>query len=220
MPLDRPELKEISERGFKFLDPYDVVTEFEKRIAEFYGAPYAVAVDCNTHAIELSLRYLKAQGAIQVPIKTYVSIPMTVIKLNCEVQWADEPWQEMYTLKPHPVVDASLCFRKGSYPSGTFMCLSFQQKKALPIGRGGMILTDNAQAAEWLKKSSYDGRHRGKAWKQDQIEILGYHYYMTPEDAARGLMLFDKVKDNSHVPGSHLDYPDISKFPVFQKELA
>ena len=30
--------------------------EFEKTIAEYYGAPYGVAVDCCTHGMELCLR--------------------------------------------------------------------------------------------------------------------------------------------------------------------
>ena len=36
---------------------FKVITDFEKQIALFFGAPYAVAVDCCTHAIELCLRY-------------------------------------------------------------------------------------------------------------------------------------------------------------------
>jgi dTDP-4-amino-4,6-dideoxygalactose transaminase len=34
-----------------------IVTEFEQKIAEFFGAKYAVATDCCTHAIELRIRY-------------------------------------------------------------------------------------------------------------------------------------------------------------------
>ena len=35
------------------------VQEFENAIAKFFGAPYAVAVDCCTHGLELCLRYTK-----------------------------------------------------------------------------------------------------------------------------------------------------------------
>ncbi|MNL57155.1 hypothetical protein D3C87_1806980 [compost metagenome] len=83
-----------------------------------------------------------------------------------------------------------------------------------------MILTDDLAAAEWLRKSSYDGRNRGRAWKQDKIDILGYHYYMTPEDAARGILLFEKIKDQKFTAGGHQDYPDISTFEVFQKGMS
>jgi hypothetical protein len=80
-----------------------------------------------------------------------------------------------------------------------------------------MILTDDLKAAEWLRKASYDGRNRGKLWKEDCIDVLGYHYYMTPEDAARGILLFEKIKDRTFVAGGHQNYPDISTFDVFQK---
>ena len=36
---------------------FNVVTEFEKKISEFFGSPYAIAVDSCTHGIELCLRY-------------------------------------------------------------------------------------------------------------------------------------------------------------------
>ena len=36
---------------------FKTVKEFENKVAEFFGAPYAVAVDSCTHGIELSLRY-------------------------------------------------------------------------------------------------------------------------------------------------------------------
>ena len=34
---------------------FDIVTKFENQIAEFYGAPYAVATDSCTHGIEICL---------------------------------------------------------------------------------------------------------------------------------------------------------------------
>ena len=34
---------------------FDVITDFENEIAEFFGAPYGVAVVCCTHGIELCL---------------------------------------------------------------------------------------------------------------------------------------------------------------------
>ena len=35
------------------------VENFEKTIADYFNAPYAIATDCCTHAIELCLRYIK-----------------------------------------------------------------------------------------------------------------------------------------------------------------
>lgn len=213
---DRSELRLIKEKGYQFEDPFEVVSLFENKIASFIGAPYGIAVDCCTHALELSLRYLKAQGAISIPKKTYLSVPMTVLKLGATIEWKDISWEGSYPLAPYPVIDASVNFRPATYHQGTFHCLSFQQKKPLSIGRGGMILTDDAAAADWLRRASYDGRTRGTAWKNDKIKSIGYHYYLTPEDAARGILLFDALTAHQSRVGTYLDYPDISTFEVFR----
>jgi dTDP-4-amino-4,6-dideoxygalactose transaminase len=34
------------------------ILELEQRVSDFFGSPYAVAVDCCTHGIELCLRLL------------------------------------------------------------------------------------------------------------------------------------------------------------------
>ena len=60
---------------------FEVVMEFEKKIAKFYGSPYAVAVDCCTHAIELCLRYQNL-SYINVPKRTYISVPFLANKLK------------------------------------------------------------------------------------------------------------------------------------------
>lgn len=214
--ITRNEISLLIERGLHFEDPFDVISLFEERVAAYMGSKYAIAVDCCTHAIELSLRYLGAQGAIQVPKRTYVSVPMTVLKVGCQIDWVEKAWNEVYTLDPYPVIDASLGFKSKSYQENTFTCLSFHVKKTLPIGRGGMILTSDSSAAEWLRKASYDGRSRHRLWKEDPIEILGYHYYMTPEDAARGLLLLDELDPTSFKSGGASDYPDISTLRAFK----
>ena len=38
---------------------FEVVSTFEKKIADFFGAPYAITIDSCTHGLELCLRYMK-----------------------------------------------------------------------------------------------------------------------------------------------------------------
>ena len=195
---------------------FDIVNDFEQQVADYFGAPYAVATDCCTHAIELCLRYTKSDH-IKVPRHTYLSIPMTAHKLNLRYTWADEPWQEYYYLN-EKTIDAATMFRKNSYIPGTYMCISFQFRKHLSLGRGGMILLDSKADKDTLVKMSYDGRHRDAPWPDQPINTLGYHYYMTPETAQLGLdKLNDAIKTQPKI-WSNLDYPDISKNPVFQWE--
>ena len=60
---------------------FETITKFENKIAEFFGSPYAIAVDSCTHGIELSLRYMNVKS-ISVPKHTYISIPFLAEKLN------------------------------------------------------------------------------------------------------------------------------------------
>ncbi len=215
-PLWRPEIELLKKQGYEFQDPSQVVELFENKLATWTGAPYAIATDCATHAIELALRYSGPWQELSVPDRTYISVPQTLHKLGIKVQWTSDPWQGTYKLAPAPVIDASLRLRPQMYVAGQFMCLSFQIKKRLPIGRGGMILTDDPKAYHWLKRAVYDGRTPGKAWREDSIEQMGYHYYMTPEDAARGLLLFDQCTKNTDDLWSYLEYPDLTEMPFFK----
>lgn len=73
------------------------------------------------------------------------------------------------------------------------MCISFQYRKHLSLGRGGIILTNSKKDAIILKKMSYDGRLPNVPWRDQNIETFGYHYYMTPETAKLGLEKLPKA---------------------------
>ena len=63
----------------------------------------------------------------------------------------------MLLFKLLPIVDSATRFTKNMYINKTLTCLSFHHRKHLPIGRGGMILTDSKKLM-WLK-ARYDGRN-------------------------------------------------------------
>ena len=194
---------------------FNTITEFEEKIAEFFGSPYAVAVDCCTHGVELCLRYTNARK-ISVPKRTYISIPFLAEKLRIELEWKDEEWKDFYYLT-NKVIDSAILWEKNSYISNTFMCVSFQYQKHLSLGRGGIILTDDKNAAKELKKMSYDGRLPDSPWREQNISSMGYHYYMTPETASLGLEKLDnaiKAKPRKWVV---TDWPDLTKMDIFNK---
>lgn len=193
---------------------FDTVEQFEILIADYFGAKYGIATDSCTHAIELSLRYDLIQIS-SCPRHTYLSIPMTLSKLGIDWSWSSDKWSLYYFLGNSRVVDAAVLWQENSYISGTLMCLSFQFKKHLPIGRGGMILTDNCTEYEILKSMSYDGRDTSLPWAEQDIKQLGYHYYMTPESAEYGINQFYNVKDIVPRKRDYRNYPDISNMSVF-----
>jgi len=199
------------------IDPWSYVTEFEKALGEYTGAPYVITTDCATHAMELCLRYLNPIHPVQVPKHTYLSVPMMVEKIGAKIAFMDAPWEKFYQLHPYPVIDGSVHFEENCYVPGTFYCLSFQHKKRLNLGRGGAILTDNKEAYELLKKMRYDGRTMPAPWPTDSVAIMGYHYYMTPEEAQRGLLLLKAGEMKPYKKISSADYPDLTYFPIFRK---
>ena len=97
--------------------------------------------------------------------------------------------------------------------------VSFQIKKRVPIGRGGMILTDSKEAFEWFKYATYDGRNLRQYYMDDEFAMIGWHMYMTPEDAARGIILMDSVPEENEDTGSSKTYSDLSDRKVFKKHL-
>ena len=189
---------------------FKVVTEFEEKVAKFYGAPYAVAVDCCTHAIELCLRYQNIKS-ITIPKRTYLSVPFLANKLGIKLRWKDEDWQDYYWIGDTNIIDAAILWEENSYIKGTFMCLSFQFQKHLSLGRGGMILTDNHVVRDELKKMSYDGRLPDVPWREQNVQTIGYHYYMNPEIAQIGLDKLPTAIETKPRQWSITDYPDLTK---------
>jgi len=193
---------------------FKVIADFEKEIAKFFGAPHAVAVDCCTHGIELCLRHKNVQS-ILVPKHTYLSVPMLSNKLGIEMQWTEEKWQDYYYLT-EDVIDAAVLWRQDSYVPGTYMCVSFQFRKHLSLGRGGIILFDKEDDFDVLKRMSYDGRNPDDPWAIQNIKTIGYHYYMTPETAQMGIEKLPEAINRKPKQWVYTDWPDLTTMDVFK----
>jgi len=218
MNLSRPELQQITDKGYHFDQPWQVVDQFEKKLADFFGAPYAVVTDCCTHALELCFRIVdQFDQRVNVPVHTYMSVPMMLQNIGQPWQFVDNKWIDWYQLDPLPIIDAAFMWRKNSYQSGTLTCVSFQHKKHISIGRGGVIFTDNKVYYQRLQKLCRDGRDPCLSQNQDDVREIGYHYYMTPEDAARGILLFDQLKNQPSRIWSWDDYKILTSHSVFGK---
>ena len=198
-------------------DPWDVLDLFEKTIAEYAGSKYAVAVDNCTDAMFLCLKYLKADGEIVLPKRTYVSVPCTVIHAGCQIKFEDLEWEGVYQLKPYPVYDSATRMTKGMYVPNSYYCVSFHRRKHIPIGKGGMILLDDENAYEWLKVARYEGRHMDTLYKDDSFDMVGWNMYMTPEQAAVGLDLFGNIDEHNEDLESSKTHKNLSQFPIYEK---
>jgi len=193
---------------------FEVVKKFENQISEFFGSSYAIAFDSCTHGIEVCLRYTNSTK-INVPKRTYISIPFLANKLGINLEWKDEEWQDYYYLTEN-IIDSAVLWKSNSYIPNTFMGLSFQYQKHLSLGRGGIILTDNKEAALELKKMSYDGRLPNIPWREQNINSIGYHYYMTPETAQLGLEKLSQAIQTPPRKWVITDWPDLTKMEIFK----
>ena len=191
------------------------VEDFENKIAEFYGAPYAVAIDSCTHGIELCLIYTETVW-FTVPAQTYLSVAFLGGKIGIGWDWKEEDWEDYYYLGETNIIDAAVLWKKDSYIPETFMCLSFQFQKHLSLGRGGMILTDDKDARDELKRMSYDGRDPDIPWRDQDISTRGYHYYMTPETAELGLKRLSKAIETEPRKWVIEDWPDLRDMEIYK----
>lgn len=207
----------LRDEGYTWGDPRDIVDIWERKVADYWGAKYAVTVDCCSHAIFLSLQYLKHKGEVDfmenitIPKHTYVSVPMQILHAGLHVRFKDVEWMGYYSLEPTRVIDAAVTWEEHGYVEGSLMCLSFQIKKAVPVGKMGVILTDDEDAFNWLKLASYDGRDLTTPYDSPKhVKMIGWHMYATPEDCARAILLMDQVGDKGKYLGSD-HYPDVSQ---------
>jgi dTDP-4-amino-4,6-dideoxygalactose transaminase len=191
-------------------NPFAIVQLFEEEIEHYTKAPYAIAVDSCTNALFLCCKYLNVD-TVTIPNKTYLSVPQSIVHAGGKVLYENIEWSGIYPLKPYPIYDAALRLTSDMYMKGTMMCLSFHYKKHIPIGKGGMILTDDKDAADWFKKARYHGRAE-KPYKEDYISEPGWNMYMTPPEAAVGLSLMQGLSLVNEDLQEENGYRDLSEF--------
>ncbi len=202
------------------VDSWDVVERFERRMAAHCGAPFAVSVDTCTAAIFLCLRrrvLTNNLGHVVLPGNTYLGVAASVLHAGVGL-YVTEPWNwKGQYLIGDGVYDYACRMKKDMYArdmqgmvNSPLACLSFQYRKHLKIGRGGMILTDSAEHAAWFRKA----RFLGRAEPNGVPEFLGWHMFMEPERAARGLVLMDSLPDDP--PDLEFSYPDLRQYEVLR----
>jgi len=192
------------------MNAFDPIYKFEQALGQLTGAPYVVMTDCCTHALELCLRYDHIHHC-QLTAYTYLSVPMTLHKLDISYDLLDETWTGEYQLKGTRIWDSARLLRMGMYRSGQMQCLSFGYDKPLDIGRGGAILLDDTQAYQKLIRQRSDGRDLNiLPWQDQKIFEVGYHYRPTIEEAVKAL---EKLPFADQEP-KYKEYPDLRKIII------
>lgn len=207
---------------------YDITNEFEQKLAEYTGARYAVALDNQSNALFLSLYYEKHVNesikidTVTIPSRTYPSVPCEIIHAGLKVNFKPTKGKTLkgaYQLEGTNIYDSALRFTAGMYISGSHMCISFTGPyKHFKLSKGGAILTDNYDAYLWFRRARYSGR-RECSYHDDNLDMIGWNFYMMPELAARGVLLMGQFYNIDGTPKHNEDlelpYPDLSKFPIY-----
>lgn len=190
---------------------YDELFAFEREIADYTGAPYAVLIDCCTHALELCLR-LDQPRSVTCTAFTYVSVIQTLRLLDIDHELTDEHWSKEYQLHGTRIWDSARRFEPDMYRSGQLQCLSFGNTKPLHIGRMGAVLTDDEEVHRQLSMMRSDGRDLTiRPWQHQPRFLQGWHYCPTLEDVARGRAALL----NYHPREVDYTYPDLRKIQFF-----
>jgi len=209
---------------------YKVTEEFEEKLADYTGSRFAVTLDNMSNGLFLALYYEhvvknRTEKVITIPCRTYPSVPCEIIHAGLKVGF--EPVQGTtikgaYQLKGSNVWDSALSFTADMYKPNTHMCVSFTGPyKHFKLSKGGAILTDDYDAYTWFKRARYSGR-RAVSYHEDNLDMLGWNFYMMPELAARGLLLMGQFYEvgsgvKKHNEDLELPYPDLSKFKIYTK---
>lgn len=203
---------------------FKITEDFEKALCDYTGAKFAVAVDNQSNALFLSLIYEGIKGKeVGIPSRTYPSVPCAIIHAGGKVKFLKMKGKTLkgaYPLLGTRTWDSALRFTANMYLPGTFMCLSFTGPyKHLKLSKGGAILTNDHDAYLWFKRARFSGR-RECSYHNDDLDMLGWNFYLVPELSARGLLLMQQFYDIRGCPKKNKDielpYPDLSKFEVYK----
>lgn len=240
-------------------NPHAVTADFEAAVANYCGAPFAVATSSCTMALLLAcawhvretppaflvnqsmdfdadifgpgkVLHVNSQQDIQpirlrplfdIPKRTYVSVPMSIIHAGGRPTFRDEDWQGFYQLRPYPIWDSARWFTSGLWPTitreagGGAVCVSFHAAKTLGIEQGGAILHGDAEADAWFRRMRFDGRTAGVAPADDDFREVGWHCYASPSMSAQGLLKLHSLPLHNS-PLENSPYPDLSTFEAFR----
>lgn len=208
---------------------YKITEEFEEKLAHYTNSKYVVTLDNMSNALFLALYYEhkvknRTEDIITIPCRTYPSVPCEIIHADLKVGFEPVEGNTIkgaYQLKGSNVWDSALRFTADMYIPNTHMCISFTGPyKHFKLSKGGAILTDDHEAYLWFKRARYSGR-REVSYHDDNLDMLGWNFYMMPELAARGILLMNQFYNidgsKKHNADLELPYPDLSKFDVYKQ---
>jgi dTDP-4-amino-4,6-dideoxygalactose transaminase len=181
LPITKEEIesvKETMESGYLSIGPK--VFEFEKELAHYVGAKYAIATNSCTAALMLAVKRNNPK-IVGLPSMNCPVVPAMIINEGYKLYFYDDPnWVGMfYDLEGTNVVDSAEHLSRNQYKEtrkGNVVCFSFYPTKEIGGAEGGAIVTNYEEDARWFTKARNWGRDiensSYKSWEQE-IEFPG-----------------------------------------------
>lgn len=190
------------------------VAAFEEECAAVLGWRYGVAVSSGTGALELALGALGVHRGAPVALPSYActALPLAILRFGakpvvCDVgeQYAldadDIPTNCGVVIQPHMfgarpslpegktvIEDVAQSMGNEGKEKGAIGVTSFYATKFLATGEGGMVLTDDATAAEYVRDHrDYDNR--------ETFDTRRFNHKMTDVQAAIGRVQLKRLPE-------------------------
>jgi dTDP-4-amino-4,6-dideoxygalactose transaminase len=162
-----------------------IVETFERTIAEYVGAKYAVSFNSATNAIMLCLfgrRTVVSIPSIIPPVVANAIITVgSKIKFYDDVSWVGDSYV-LHRFGDYKIVDSAQKlsmdqFKKECDPND-LMIFSFYPTKPIGSCDGGMIVSDDYEKIQFLREMSLNGMtYASNNWDRT-IKYPGFKFYM------------------------------------------
>lgn len=216
---EKKAVEDCIDSGWVVLGPKS--QEFEEKFAEYVGSKYAVFVDSGTSALLLALRYQRLKGFThyQVPSLTFTATAEAVLHSGCSLEFVDVNPDTMCVEAPSAVTlpvhllgnradDGALIYdsahrieKDDVKDSAALWCYSFYATKNITTVQGGMVATNDPDAALWLRRARDHGLDLGtkerytQRYRQYDVEFVGWRMKGDDMRAVIGLEQLKKLPE-------------------------
>lgn len=192
-------------RGIANLDVHDnvlhgrIVRQFEQRFAKYVGANYACSFNSASSAIFLSLLMVKINWPqlfegrkLAIPSTIPPAVPNMVLNAGVEFEFIDcinwiGCWYTLAELGTFRIIDSAQAVHEGIFSEEAnpqdLMIFSFYPTKPIGSIDGGMIVSNDDEKIEYLRKLSMNGTGPGAESWERSLEMIGWKMYMNSVQA-------------------------------------
>ena len=146
----------------------DIVTQYEKEIANYVGAKYACAVNSATNAIFLTMvmekymnpRVIKIPSIIPPVVANAIITSGNKVEFTDNVEWVGDSYV-LHKFRTYKVVDSAQKLERNQFTKecnpNDLMMFSHYPTKPLGGADGGVIVTDDYKKYKWFKQAVLNG---------------------------------------------------------------